>query len=408
MTVSSSTLRPPVALIENMAWCWWTRPRATRIGGKLFVGAIEAGGGIVAAMIDLATGAMQRTTLAQFEDDDHNNPALVAEAGRPLICFYSRHDAPEGLRYRVSEGALDPSAWGDERLLTFGGSTTYAQVHNSGGELHLFTRVDETRWGWRLSSDWATSWTPARDFLAFDTDQQVYMATALLADGRTLRVAVSGHPKEYEQRPLHDVWACQIDLLTGIVSTSTGTVLGNLRTGEDMPLRQSQLDLVQRTTSDRTVNLFDVSSGPVFEISFVSKIKDDRSTRDTRYHVASWREGAWRTETLVGAGSKFGYIDAGFYVGGTAFAEHSTGGEVFLSREEAGLWHLQRWTRSDDGRWAGADLVTPGTTRIVRPWVIAPPTAAHGVLALALEHYPDDDYMDTRSSLVVAPLKSPS
>ncbi len=40
-------------LIENMAWCWWTRPRATRIGSSIYFGAIESGGGIVAARYDL-------------------------------------------------------------------------------------------------------------------------------------------------------------------------------------------------------------------------------------------------------------------------------------------------------------------------------------------------------------------
>jgi len=197
-------LRPPTPLIDNMAWCWWTRPRATRIGNALYLGAIESGGGIVAASVDLETGSIQRTRLARFEDDDHNNPALLAVEGRPLVCFYSRHDAEEGLRYRSSRQPLDLSDWEPEQILTFGGSTTYAQVHMVGEDLHLFTRVDETRWGWRMSSDWARSWGPARDFLAFDTDQQVYMATALLADGKTLRVAVSGHPKEYESKPLHD------------------------------------------------------------------------------------------------------------------------------------------------------------------------------------------------------------
>ena len=49
---------------------------------------------------------VQRSRLAQFEDDDHNNPALLAVAGKPLVCFYSRHDAEEGLRYRISTAPL--------------------------------------------------------------------------------------------------------------------------------------------------------------------------------------------------------------------------------------------------------------------------------------------------------------
>jgi hypothetical protein len=165
---------------------------------------------------------------------------------------------------------------------------------------------------------------------------------------------------------------------------------------------------VQLTPSDRTANLLDVSSGDTFEVAFSSKIKDDHSTRDARYHVAALRDGRWHTEDVAHSGRKFGYIDAGFYVGGMAFPERATSGQVYLTREEEGLWHLERWTRGSRGQWTGADLVTPGPSRLARPWVIHPPTPELGVVALALEHYPDDDYMNTLSHLVGAPLGAPT
>jgi hypothetical protein len=398
-------LSPPVPLISDMEWCWWTRPRATRIDDVVYFGAIESTGGIVAATLNLQTRMVTRHRLAQFEADDHNNPALLATQGRPLICFYSRHDAAEGLRYRISRRPGDITDWGEERILTFNGSTTYAQAHLVDEELHLLTRVDETRWGWRMSSDWGQTWSPPRDLLAFDTDQQVYVATALLADGETMRLAASGHPKEYEKKPLHDVWAALVNLRTGDVTLpASGATIGNLRSGEKLPLDYSALELVQQTPADRTANLLDVSSGDRFEVAFSSKIKDDHSTRDARYHVASLRDGRWRTEDVAHAGRKFGYIDAGFYVGGMAFPERATSGQVYLTREEQGLWHLERWTRGSRGQWTGAALVAPSEIRLARPWIVDPPARDLGVVALALERYPDDDYMDTLSHLVGAPL----
>ena len=396
-------LAPPQPVIEDMAWCWWTRPRATRIGNVIYFAALDHAGGMIAARHDLDSKTTQRTRLAQFEDDDHNNPALVAVAGKPLVCFYSRHDAEEGLRYRISTAALSLDDWHPEQVLGFGGSTTYAQVHTVGEDLHLFTRVNETRWGWRVSSDWAQTWSAPRDLLAFDTDQQVYMATALLADCRTIRVAVSGHPKEYESKPLHDVWACLVDLTTGAVTLpSSGETIGNLRSGAGLPFNYPALELVQRTGPDRTTNLFDVSSGPVFEIGYVSKIKDDLSTRDARYHVASLRDGAWRVDDLASAGQKFGYIDAGFYVGGVAFPDRSASGQVYLTREQDGLWHLELWRRDPGGHWTGTDLVEPSPTRLVRPWAISPPSEELAVVALALERYADDSYFGSSSHLVGA------
>ncbi|HZY68518.1 MAG TPA: BNR-4 repeat-containing protein, partial [Devosia sp.] len=401
----ATKLKPPFRLDDDMAWCWWTRPRATRIGEDIYFAALDHEGGMIAARYNLESETVQRSKLAQFEDDDHNNPALLAVPGKPLVCFYSRHDAEEGLRYRISAEPLSPRAWQPEQTLTFGGSTTYAQVHDVGGTLHLFTRVDETRWGWCMSSDWAQTWSRPRDFLAFETDQQVYMATALLSDGKTMRVAVSGHPKEYEKKPLHDVWACVVDLETGAVTLpSSGKEIGNLISGARMPLNYSDLEMVQKTAANRTINLFDVSSGPVFEIGYVSKIKDDMATRDGWHHVASLRNGSWLIENIAPTGRKFGYIDAGFYVGSIAFPERAAPGQLYLTREADGLWHFEYWQRRDDGRWSATPLAAPGSQRLARPWPVTPPVSKLGAVALALEDYADDSYYGSLSHLVGAAL----
>jgi hypothetical protein len=231
------------------------------------------------------------------------------------------------------------------------------------------------------------------------------MATALLADGRTMRIGVSGHPKEYEKKPLHDVWACQVDLETGVVTLpSSGREIGNLKTGAGMPLGYPALELVHHTEAERTTNLFDVSSGPVFEIGYVSKIKDDHSTRDAKYHVASLRDGRWLVEDVAPAGTKFGYIHAGLYVGGVAFPERAAGGQVYLTREADGVWHFELWQRGAAGPWTGTDLVEPTATRLTRPWAVSPPAQQLGVVALALERYADDSYYGSLSHLVGAGL----
>src|SRR3954447_4567017 len=115
-------------IIEDMAWCWWTRPRAVQIGGTIYFGALDSKGQMIAATYELDTGRARKTPLAAFEDDDHNNPALVVATGRPLVAFYSRHDADDALRYRRSLRPLDINDWEPERVLSFGGLTTYAEV----------------------------------------------------------------------------------------------------------------------------------------------------------------------------------------------------------------------------------------------------------------------------------------
>ena len=388
-------------ILEDACWCWWTRPRATRIGDNLWIGALDSHGRMYAASVNLKTGAEQRAILASFEDDDHNNPALVAVEGKPLISFYARHSEDRLLRYRVSKRPFDLSEWEPEQILEIEGVTTYAEVHPVGDELHVFTRSDETRWAYRHSPDWGRTWDIAHDFLAFDTDQQVYMGTVLLPDRRTLRMAVSGHPKEYEKKPLHDVWAALVDLETGVIRDPVaGEAIGNLRTGEGLPLDYRDLEMVAKTPADRTANLIDVGDGPDFEIAWTSKIKDDHSNRDGRYQVATLRDGKWLVEDVAPTGAKFGYIDAGFYVGGIAFPANTTGGVAYITREDAGQWTLEKRTRQPDGSWTASVLLGPQSTRLSRPWGIVAPGDGPEVAALAIEHYPDDSYFGTLSHLV--------
>jgi hypothetical protein len=398
MTITSqSALR---LLVDDLAWCWWTQPRATHVGGRLILGGIASDGAVFAATYDLRTGATEKAVLARLESDDHNNPAVVAAPGRPLLAFYSRHDVDDALRYRVSARPDDISEWREERWLRFGGITTYAQAHALGDEVHLFTRVADTRWGYAWSDDWGDTWRGPRDFLALETDQETYMSTALLPDGRSVRVAVAGHPKDYERQPWHAIAAGVLDLSTGSVTRpSDGAVLANLRDGSGLPLRGGDLELVYEAPRGRTLNLFDVADGERFEIAFASKVADDASTRDARYHVVRDTGGAWEVEDVVAAGTTFGYIHAGFYVGGIAFPHETPGGRVYLAREEEGVWRLERWDRAEGGAWAAGAVLAASRTRVVRPWPVREPPPGLEVVALALERY-DDEYMNTMSRLV--------
>jgi hypothetical protein len=386
-------------LIEDVAWCWWTRPRATRIAETLYVGGITSDGAVFAATVDLAGGQATRHVLARLEPDDHNNPAVVATAGKRLLAFYSRHDADDALRWRRSKRPLDLSEWEPERTLSFGGITTYAQAHAAGDEVHLFTRVGDTSWAYVASPDWGETWSDPLTFIAVETDQETYMPTALLADGRTLRVAIAGHPKNYEDRPWHRIAAALVDLVTGAVTLpGSSSEIANVRTGVGLPLTGAQLELVYDAGPGRTLNVFDVGSGDDFEIAFASKRETDVATMDARYHVAARRGEAWMVEDIAPAGDIFGYIDAGFYVGGVAFPHGSTG-VVFVSREHDGIWHLERWRRRADGPWEAQTVTEPSAARIVRPWPVQNPTAELEVVALLLERY-GDDYMQTLSHLI--------
>ena len=72
------------------------------------------------------------------------------------------------------------------------------------------------------------------------------------------------------------------------------------------------------------------------------------------------------------------------------------------------LTHLALYKRGADGHWTGTDLVSPGPTRLTRPWALTTPTAELAVVALALERYADDSYYGSLSHLIgaAAPLEA--
>jgi len=73
-------------LQDDVAWCWWTRPRATRLGDLLYVGGITSDGSVFAAAHHLREQTTERFVLARLEPDD--------QALEPLYLLLSRARRP--------------------------------------------------------------------------------------------------------------------------------------------------------------------------------------------------------------------------------------------------------------------------------------------------------------------------
>jgi hypothetical protein len=85
-----------------------------------------------------------------------------------------------------------------------------------------------------------------------------------------------------------------------------------------------------------------------------------------------------------------------------AFPHRTPGGQVYIAREEGGLWSLERRDRVSSGTWNPKVLIAPQPTRLTRPWAVVNPAPGLAVTCLALERYADDSYFDTLSHLIAA------
>lgn len=371
-----------VATVTDFMWEWWTRPPAVQLanGDIWYAGLSKTGQPVVAK----AGTRVALTALAEV--DDHNAPALLTKAGKAPLLFYTRHDMDVSLRYRVASATDDPSAWGAESTIAFAGNLSYAQAHYYGDEVFVFSRDAVNKWSVVRSTGWGTGWQAPVAVL--NPALQCYLSTVLLADGQTLRCALTGHPYS---STLHDVYVCEIDLASGdITLPGSATVKGNIRTGVGLPLTTADMQLAYSATGTRRTNLFDVGSGPEFEIILGDEANDSTAPpTDAKYRYVVRHNGAWVVNDVVAAGTIFGYTPAGMYLGGAAIPNPAPGGTVFVSRERGGIWYIEKRTTTDQGATWATTVLAQSTRRLVRPRAIKNRVSGPEVGYLAVNVYPD-------------------
>ena len=370
-------------------------------GGNLYIGSTDSTGGINVDYYDAATGEATRTELANFEPDDHNNPALVIEEGRPPIAFYCRHGQDGLMRYRISDtnyvAGQALGTFGTEQTIDFEaaltGTVTYALAFVHGTDLYVWCRCRFTfRWGFVKSSDWGLTWTTPAE--VFSSTKQFYMGAALVGD--TIRCAISSHP--VNGSPLdQNIYYAEIDLLTGDISAD-GPVIGNID-GTSLPIDYTTLEVVGTTPAGSVTWCYDVSDAADPEVVWSSWDTGDLAGT-SMYHYAVKTSGAWTTNDIVAAGAKFP-TGSEPYLGGAQMPSDTPGGVVWVCREDAGAWYMEKRTTADGGQtWTTTPYLTD-ETGVVRGWpveqrdAVAPPwpAVANWIVGEFAEYYNFDMFI---------------
>lgn len=336
------------AVARSTIYSWWSTPFSQSLTGVLYAAGVTSSKQQV--VFDTDGNLFVLRNAGTF--DDHLTPALLVPSDEPPFVAYTSHSDDANVRYRVGTVVGDITSFGAQRTISTSAVTTYCQLWRVGDDVWLLTRLALDTWGFFKSGDYGAAFGAEQ---ALFTGGRLYVTS--VQSGSTVRCAFSRHPHENDDT----VRYCVIDLTSGGIATTDGTVLGNLD-GTGLPVDWDDLEVAYSGPSGSGVRLFAVSDATNPEIGLATWTNN----LDTVYRYVTHDGGAWSEEVVVAAGATFGYTASIHYNGGVGFYPSAAGGELLVSREDAGTWFVERWVRN--GSWAADETIRTDTEALIRPW----------------------------------------
>lgn len=290
--------------------------------------------------------------------DDHNAPCILAPSDVPPILAWSLHGASANVYVKRGSGAaLDFASMAATQSVTFGDQATYAELFRiSGNDLVLFARYragSAYRWGFIRSADYGATWTAMTHLFSAPEAGHFYMD--LVRVGDVLRAGLF-------QFAVGDIYWLEIDLVTGDIDQSDGTNLGNLD-GTNLPITPPTAARIYDTVTGGA-RLFDVSASTDPEVGFVTWTTTD----DATYKYIKRTAGTWGSVKIIEAAGQGLGVQTDRYYGGISFPNPTAGGTLYLSREDAGSWYVEKHVTANGGdTWTVTELAAAGVP-LVRPY----------------------------------------
>jgi hypothetical protein len=225
-------------LLEDGSLEWVQDPRALYISGITYFGSVSKEGDIQVSSYNHETGAVYTKVLYEnLEVDDHNMPTLYQRQDGKIIAFFCMHSG-NNIYYKITDNALDITAWGSLHTLENGGSTTYPNpvYLSSEDKLYLFFRYPLNGWAYRVSSDDGDSF--GNKVRLLETSETANQYIKLASNNTNLIYFIhSGHP--YTNGVDESIYAFYYK--NGSFYQCDGTLIG---TADVLPLERSDITLV--------------------------------------------------------------------------------------------------------------------------------------------------------------------
>ena len=377
------------------SWSWFGDPRAVYVAGQyreVFVAWLDWSGGVTVGAYDPQFGVRRKTVIGHLFHDDHSAPSIFVEPDDRLTVFWSAHNGSR-MYYRSSLRPEDISGWGPLQHVpsNIQGSLGFTYPNPillpaEDNKLYLFWR------GADWSEDYATRtldgrWSPPHRLLAV-AGQRPYVKLDGNGRDRIAFAFTNGHPRNVLSSIYYAAYHA------GSLWTAGGRSISRI---DQEPIALSRADLVYNAQATHiSAWVWDVAldSGGRPVIVYATFPSNQRH----EYWYADWTGTRWVSHFLTIGG---GTISPGGmeyeYSGGIAL-DHSNPSVVYLSRQVADGFEIERWTTTDGGaRWRHKVVVAAGGTDNVRP--VVPRGWDHGPMSLLWLHGNYGSYTEYRTSI---------
>lgn len=346
-----------ITLNDNGAWSWFMDERAIVHNNRLLVGSIRSTdqhddklkgqkgwGDCDLAVHDLATGKTVLVKLhEQFEQDDHNGPALHVRRDGRVVAVYTKHSQERKVYWRVSESD-DLTKWSPEKVLVtpgtdqppFGGdNVTYSnlfQPSSENGRLYNYFRSVGHQQNYMFSDDEGDTWQYGGMFMAGTKGYAPYFKYTTNGVDEIHFIGTESHPRDWDNSVYHGV------IKHGVIHHSDGRVFAPLSKTTQKSGDIWNLTPVFKGDPDHVAWVIDLHLGPDgHPVCLFSVQRDGRGLpkgqggADHRYHYAHFDGKAWVQHEIAHAGTRL-YVDEDDYTGLAALDPQDTS-TVYISTD---------------------------------------------------------------------------
>lgn len=343
----------------------WVVPNLTRVGSTVYSGSAGETGQFFIHRVD--GEVVNRTVLDDYESDDHNVPAVLELLDGRMMTAYATHSLRKWVRVRVSATA-NSDDWGAFTELATSENATYMQLARATGQarvwmLHRVGSSSLGNWAMRYTDDNGATWSSERNLCP-----NTYITSVVAEDGFSLRCYGYEHPVVGTD---HDIRTFKIDLITGDVMNSAGTVYGNAIEGTGLPITLAEQHKAVDMVGATTVRMYEVGKFATAGI-LGSEFVDATGGTYYRYSSAA-TSGLFTRQAIATTGPAF-YEASSNYFGGACFGTSLD--EVYCARNLGngvglGRWELVRYVTTNGGAsWQRAGVIRRAPNIIIcRPQV---------------------------------------